>query len=371
MFIRLIITDFKRIRYLLLPLFLCTAVLGASFAALAAFTEKVIYQDASPKPVRVGVVMSIDSEYGKLAYHFVTEMESYQNTCEFVTLESEEAGREMLQKEQLQAVIVVPDNILSDIIDGTNTPVTVLYREDGSLETYAANEVFVSTSSMLGTSQAAIYTALKLGRNLELSPDLQDRVNTEVNTLFFNYVLTRTALFDKTEVHATGLYPVRDFYIAAGFLLLLSMLGILFLSLLKNNAAAYIKKLKLSGISAVQAGISQWLTITATLYGIYLLLYTVAVIVSSAVSTHFLSFHTMALPAGLPVCACIALITVLIGKIPVSQAAASMILLIVVFLLAYTGGCLVPEALLPAFLKPVCTYSPYYHMIQLLCNSMF
>lgn len=371
MFFRLVKTDFKRIKYLLLPLILATGFLCVSLLALAAFADKIIYKEQQTSPIRVGVVMSVDSEYGQMAYRFVTDMQSFSDTCEFLELESEEVGVELLQKEEIKAVIIVPDNVVADIMDGTNTPITVIYNEDGSLETYVLNEIFVSTSSMLGTAQAAIYTALNISRNSDLPTELHAKISIDTNALFLDYTLSRMNLFEENTVNATGVYPVKEFYIASGFLLLLSLIGILFMSILKNNSNAYVRKLKLEGISSIHMTLSQILTISLTLYGLYLLLYFTFTFASYVLNAGFLTFHVMALFTGLPVCICIALLTVLVSKIPSGQVGASLILFILIFIFAYTGGCLVPETLLPEFMKSFCIYSPYHHLIQFLCKGMF
>lgn len=371
MFFRLLKTDFKRIGKLLPPLFLTTILLSAALLACAAFADQIMYKEKRIEPICVGIVMSIDSSYGDLAYQFVTEMDSYSTACSFVKLSSEESGAELLKSGEIQAMIIVPDQILADIMDGTNTPVTVVYNEDGSLETYLLNEIFVSTSSLLGTSQAAIYTALNLSRSFNFSPDLKTKVSADTNALFLNYVLRRTDIFDETSVRATGIYSIQEFYTASGILLLLSLSGILFMSFLKSNSSAYRMKLKISGITGLHTALSQWISITCTLYGLYLLLYILLVFLAFILPGSLLTFTFAALPVGIPVSLLIALLTVCISKLPANQAGASLILFVIIFILAFTGGCLVPRNLLPDFLKPLCSYTPYYYLLQLLCEGFF
>ena len=114
-----------------------------------------------------------------MAYNTISDMDSYRSSCVFTEFSDKDTALSRLSDGDLFAVIYVPDNIISDIMDGTNTPVEVYYSDNRSIDTFVLNDLFRSTSSMLGISQAAIYSVQAIGRNMELPEDIQDTLRND------------------------------------------------------------------------------------------------------------------------------------------------------------------------------------------------
>lgn len=171
--------------FVMMTVFLCLALNANSF----------IYSDDRSEPLSIGIVMSADSKFAQMAYNTISDMDSYRSSCVFTEFSDKDTALSRLSDGDLFAVIYVPDNIISDIMDGTNTPVEVYYSDNRSIDTFVLNDLFRSTSSMLGISQAAIYSVQAIGRNMELPEDIQDTLSNDVNAMFMTKVLDRTANF--------------------------------------------------------------------------------------------------------------------------------------------------------------------------------
>lgn len=370
MLTKLIISDFKRIRQLIIPFALLFAALLSAMIILVMNADKLVYKSKS-EVIRIGIIMKADSAYSRSAYDFISNMDSYKSTCDFIDIDSKDEGMEALNNGSINALIIVPDNIISSIMDGTNTPVEVIYPEDGSLQTFILNELFVSTSSMLGTSQAAIYSVLSLCRELDISENDFRQASTEINNLFLNHVLSRTDFFETKELNVTGSYTVIEHYTAALIFLLLSLCSIMFMSFFKSHNQAVINLLKANGINRFHAAFSQFIAVWSVLYLFYLVIYILFGIISRLNSLFSVYINIKGLLFGVLLSAIIAITATIISRLPVSLSGCSLLLFALILIIAYTGGLIIPELLLPKIFRNICPYTPGNAIIRLFCSCIY
>lgn len=226
MFYRLIRTDLKRIAHYGIYMVVAAFVMMTVFLCLALNANSFIYSDDRSEPLSIGIVMSADSKTAQMAYNTISDMDSYHSSCVFTEFSDKDTALSRLSDGDLFAVIYVPDNIISDIMDGTNTPVEVYYSDNRSIDTFVLNDLFRSTSSMLGISQAAIYSVQAIGRNMELPEDIQDTLSNDVNAMFMTKVLDRTANFTVDKINATRAANTTDFYTSAAVLLMMMLCSV-------------------------------------------------------------------------------------------------------------------------------------------------
>lgn len=370
MFAKLIISDFKRIRQLMIPFAILFAALLSIMITLVRNADKLVYQNKS-ETVNIGILMQADSEYSNSAYNMISNMDSYKSICNFIDIESRDEGMELLDNGSVNALIIVPDNILSSIMDGTNTPVEVIYPEDGSLQTFILNELFVSTSSLLGTSQAAIYSVLSLCRELDISGDDFQQASTAINNLFLNHVLSRTDLFKSETLNVTGSYTVIEHYTAALIFLLLSLCSIMFMSFFRSHNQAVVNLLKANGINKFQTALSQFLSVWSVLYLFYIVIYILLGTVSKLHGFFSVSINIKGLVLGILLSSMIAITAAIVSRLPVSLAGCSLLLFLLILMTAYTGGLIVPELLLPKIFKNICPYTPGNTILRFICECIY
>lgn len=371
MFKRLILTDLKRIKTLFVPMLIASFFLAAIISGLSVLSGKLLYSKDKQEPVDIGIVMSADSSMSNMAYNMVSDMKSYSSYTNIIKYQDKASGIKAVESGELKALILVPDNVLSSIMNGENEPIEVYYNQDGTLTTYLLKDIFVSTSSMLGTSQAVIYAYQRMARSMEWPDEVYSAMLQEINELTINYVLNRTDIFAEIHADATGVYTPTEHYLASGILILLSLLGIIYISFIKNNNQAYLIKLKSHGIGGVKCSVSQMIAMTSGLYVIFILLYGILFIVSRLSDGLDISFTPWIFLYGLLLCLTVSLFTLAIGKLPVSQAAAGLLYLCILIALAYIGGLLVPQNLLPEFAGDISGYSPYHLLHKMLCRCLY
>ena len=88
---------------------------------------------------------------------------------------------------------------------------------------------------------------------------------------------------------------------------------------------------------------------------------------------HFapLQFHISGFFAGIPAILFIGFVILLIGYLPTGYSGACLLLFLTAFLLAYIGGGIVPVRLLPDFVQNFAEHTPYYQLLNHLCNGFY
>ena len=186
-----------------LPYFLAGLAVMVLLVGMAAFSaSKVLYGETSLKKIEVGVVLPEDDALSEKITKMIASLDSVESLCDFSYLEHDEAFQKMKSGE-LQAVFEVPSGMARGILDGTNQPATIWFPDESGLEGAVFRELAESGSSMLGTSQAAIYAANEC-LNIQGVPEQISVSEQDLNRIFLKYAMNREALFRKKTVSAAG-----------------------------------------------------------------------------------------------------------------------------------------------------------------------
>ena len=159
-------TEWKR-AVVILPAILKRAVLLVLVLGLAAgaaaFCVTAGKQAQDEGLLRVGYVAE-ENALTDMAVAYVEEMESIKALCSIERV-SEEDGPALLQGGELAALVMLPADVVEEILSGKNTPVTVYMAADnafnsgelGNLKRLLFQELANSAVGMLETAQAEIY----------------------------------------------------------------------------------------------------------------------------------------------------------------------------------------------------------------------
>lgn len=216
--IYLLLTGKRLLRQL--PYFLAGLAVMVLLVGMAAFSaSKVLYGETSLKKIEVGVVLPEDDALSEKITKMTASLDSVESLCDFSYLEHDEAFQKMKSGE-LQAVFEVPSGMARGILDGTNQPATIWFPDESGLEGAVFRELAESGSSMLGTSQAAIYAADEY-LNLQGVPEQISVSEQDLNRIFLKYAMNREALFRKKTVSAAGNVSTAVFYGISGIVFLM------------------------------------------------------------------------------------------------------------------------------------------------------
>ena len=100
---------------------LCLIIGIISFSA-----SKMLYDKKDKNRVNIAVSMPADEQSAKFMISILEDMKSIKENCNFVQVNNEETAYKMVEDGEAYGAIIIPRHLARDIMDGTNTPATVL-----------------------------------------------------------------------------------------------------------------------------------------------------------------------------------------------------------------------------------------------------
>lgn len=202
-----------------------SAVFGLILLVFGIYVSKSLYGERSMGVIRIGIVSEEESSLSGMLVNFVSSMESMEESCQFVTMEREQAY-EALSDGSIYAAVILPEGMVESILNGTNLPATVVFGNTYSkVETAVFKEMAGAGERLLATAQAGIYAAdalcIQLGQ-----PDRIQEAEDILNASYLRYALKRTEVFDLIEVAATGGMDTKGYYTVSLLLVFMSFAGI-------------------------------------------------------------------------------------------------------------------------------------------------
>lgn len=207
---------------LLLPrLLLILAISALFYSGIYAAGKELLTQNSRIR-LPAALVLPEKDTYAGIAFSFLER--SLEATCSFEHTTKEQA-LSMLKDGSVYAVILIPDSFVENILNGTNTPATLLLPRRASLESILFLTLADSGASMLAAAQAGIYAMdealISCGR-AESIP----RAEQALNELYLSYALNRDRLFANERLSSTGRLSLREHFLCSGIVLFLLLSGI-------------------------------------------------------------------------------------------------------------------------------------------------
>ena len=318
--------------------------------AVALLAGKLLYGEAAAGRISVGVVLPEDDRLAKQAVSMISSLESVKSMCDFSYLDREEAlGK--LREGELYAVMEVPEGFIQDIINGTNTPVTVILPENAGTESRIFKELTDAGATILGASQAGIYA----GDELLLQYDMADSVpelEEDLNRLYLSYSLPRMDYFRKMMVSSTGDVDTLTFYGISGFVLSLLLCSIPVSGYLSPMGAVMRQKLKALGIGGPVRAAARILGLTMLMLAVSLPL--------TAAAAYFGGFKLTPLTGAALVLVCVAAAAfcVCLFLLAGSLLAGVIFLFLVVTVTHFMAGGFLPLVFLPQVFGSISPFLP-------------
>ena len=228
-------TEYKRARAILPQIMvksiMITLVMGVLLHGLTSWLE--MRQKEEQSRLRIGYVAEEDM-LTKLLVSYVAGMDSLDKWCRFVSV-TEEEGREELQEGKLAALLILPENVIDEILTGSNAPATLLLPKQNSALGIVFEELADAGIRMLSFAQGEIYTVYELANILELNEEQFQSACDVINAYNIELFMKRESWFHTQKVSVTGNEETAVYYgsVFAAFWLLLG--GVLFGRYIKHG----------------------------------------------------------------------------------------------------------------------------------------
>lgn len=220
----------------MLPALLGKAVIPILVLGMIAFCGLKLQTSEEQQTVRIGYHAE-DSRIMEMAVSFVENMESVKDFCELIPV-SEEEGLCRLQEGSLSALLVLPENVVEEILTGSNRPAILYLAGEPSVDGMVFEELAEALVGMLRTAQAEIYAAGELTemrrtqqKDMQSAVDMQGAVDLqelyeEIDYFNLRLLLNREACFRERTLSPTGregLSVYRGSVFGTVFLLVMSL----------------------------------------------------------------------------------------------------------------------------------------------------
>ncbi|MBD5502813.1 MAG: ABC transporter permease [Lachnospiraceae bacterium] len=255
---RYLYTEIRKAVYMF-PRMLLQAILLMALIGMIAFCA-VKTMEREPLAVRadIGVVAREDDRVTRMALQYVENLESASQVCHFIQMPEEE-GFLALEKGEIAALVVLPEQIVQGIMDGHNPTVDIFFPKNAGLEAMLLRELTESGAGLLRVAQAQIYgaydTAAAYGMMEQLSV-----METDIDSYNLAFALDRLAVYDTETVSATGQMSVLQYYAASGAVLFLLLSGMALYPVMRREPLAFRRQLARQGTGGIWQGFCQWMS---------------------------------------------------------------------------------------------------------------
>ena len=197
----------------------------------------------------LAVVAPEEDSTGALLEELTGKMRDVSRYATFRSLTQEEAYQE-LEDGQVTAVLLLPENFISGILNGTNPDVTVVVREDQPLEALLTHWVGQSAADLLTAAQQGIYAVLELSEG-QLPQNLtRDQVVSQINLEYIGMTLNRQSFFREEVLSASDAMDTGTHYALSLLIFLAMCLPPVFQSLFSGEDLPFRRRLLVLGRGA-------------------------------------------------------------------------------------------------------------------------
>ncbi len=307
--------------------------------------------------VRIGYVAPEDM-LTKLAVSYVEQLESVKSWCslEKTTVDK---GMALLENGALTALLILPDDLVNEILTGSNAPVAVYLPEsvDASVTNSKVFEELANAGvGMLQTAQAEIYAAETLAGEAGVK-NLLEEMYYDINRFNLSIALTRESLWENISLSVTGNHTYAVYYGSAFFAIYLLVAALFIGNFCKRNHLQQFMAWRRLGVPFAWQLASQWsaLLLLMALVGVLpfcLLLYPPFAALLSVVFTPQMAvavFFVLALSA---------MYALMVYQYVGEHQRAVLVLGLLALAQGYAAGCIIPSVLLPQGIAAVGAFVP-------------
>lgn len=336
-----------------------TLVAGVLLSGLVSWTER--RQKAEQSKIKIGYVAEEDM-LTKLLVSYVAGMDSVDEWCRFIPV-TEEEGEEELQEGKLAALLILPDNVVNEILSGSNAPATLILPAQVTPLGIVFEELADAGIRMLSVAQGEIYTVYELANVLELNEEQLLRICDDMNAYNMGLVMGREAWFQTQKVSVTGNEETAVYYGSALMAFWLLICAGLFGSYIKHSEQEQLLLWKRLGIPFVLQVIGRilitallLLAVMLPLAGLWLLPWLRDMLMPV--------FSWQSVIVILLSVICIASYDLLIYQICEQHRTAVVLVGLFAVIQGYVAGYLIPAVLLPQAVQELACFTPALYIRQ-------
>jgi ABC-2 type transport system permease protein len=346
---------------------ICAIVLPA-IACMVAFCTAKYFSNKEIAKIKVGYVAD-DNAITQMAISYVKSMESIDSICVLEKMDNEDMGLEQLEKGEIAALVVLPENVVDEINYGTNTHGTLFLPDNssdlninsgiGNVAVMLFEELAGAGMGMLETAQAEIYATYSIFNDAveQFGSAQYDTMYNDIDRFNLTTVGQRENLFKTKSLSFTGNDTYMVYYAGALLTIYLMFTGLFCGAYCKRSYLEQLIGKRRMGISFSYQLLCRYLagTIISISIVILILLLTLIPQIHDLIS---ITLSPEGIIAVLMATIFITIFNMLVFELAQNRQAAIVIIGFNAVLQSYMSGCIVPSVLLPDKIAKVGEYLP-------------
>ena len=349
----------KRAAALLPGILLKAVVLVFAIGMIAFCANKVLFSQEEEKQIRIGFVAE-DNALTDMLLMFIENMESVKKWCDLVPV-SEEEGMEMLKQGEFLGLAVLPENVVEEILSGSNEPAKLYLAEDLAPLGLVFDELASAAVRLLQLAQAQIYATYDLAEDWNIARADRSEMCDRINLLNLQVALSRESYFETEQLSVTGEDSFKTYYGGALLTLYLLFAGLFFGKYIKRSSLEQEMLEKRMGIPKTAQLFGRILVTTGLLF-VVLLLAIPLLILAHVTGIVRITISLQSVCIMVLVLLCVAAMLQFIYMISDNHRFAVLFVGMNGVIMGYLAGCFLPTPLLPQIVEKVSGFLPVYYI---------
>lgn len=363
-FLELLKCEIKRAVKLLPRLFTGAILLSVLIGMIAFLGSSLLYKDQVVGKVSVAVVIEAEDEASRLMINTLENMESVKKTCNFIETTKEEAYQ-MLYDGRIYGIVLVPQGFVGSIMDGTNTPATVVLPNGSGLEAGIVRELTTAGATSLSAAQAGIYAISDYSRKHDKN-EVFSEIEKQINLVYMDYVLPRDGYFDEITASATGDLPVMQYYGAMGAVFFLLLCGIGLSHLFYGEKTAFQLKLHCYGLGNLALTVCRTAGVFIAYFVLTVIFLGIAMVLNSVFQLDVLTITPFMIVGILCILFLASVSIAFFYTLASSELAGVILLFLSATGMIFVSGGFLPAAFLPVIFQKIAAFLPVSVMMELM-----
>ena len=317
----------------------------------------------------IGIVLNDDSYMASVVKDNILNM---KQVSDFLNIDftDEKKAMKNLENHKYLAVVIVPKNAAADIMNGTNTPITIVFPKNSGFESVLIKELTDSLGCMLSSAQAGIYSVYDFYDEFSASAEISDAV-VRLNLRYINLVLSGEKTFNSQIVKATGNVPISTHYISAAIVLFLFLTAINIYGCLMEEPAYVQKRLSLNGTSSFMQYLIKYISIifayTIPVLVIFFTMLIVMPVSGIKMSLGFIILFFLGMPVFVLLCSAF---VYLIFEITDNSMSRIMTTFLMTMSMSFISGCFIPSLMLPLPVLKLSAFVPTTYIMKFISAAL-
>lgn len=338
----------------------------SSFLCFILFNIYKMRSDNNEK-INLAIVNEDTNPFTEILISYITSDESFSQNFNFY-IENIDSAKFSMSEGKYDAIILIPDRFLNDIISGKNESFKSYIGNVSSIEALAFNEILTSAAKYISSSQVGIYSTLDYLRyKVNASDVIYNRGLAGINLYFSKVVLGRKAMLDEQSVSPSGTHTLQVYYflsILVMFMLLYSVLHVYSIHEVCNSSV--ILKIKSSSLSYFKIMFSKFLSVFILNLILFVIIFIALFIgVNSSFELNFnINIANVILMVNFLII--VSLFAIISSVLFSEKNSAYIFILIITITMTFISGGYIPSAFLPEIFNNLKLFTVNYYCIWLL-----